>query len=251
MLLFTIIIPTFNSSALINKCLESICGQTFNNYEVIIVDGLSNDDTLQIVETYRNKLPYLKISSEKDKGIYDAMNKGISLAQGEWLYFMGSDDYFYSNDVLNKIYNQIDQKTDVLYGNVFDEKRNGLYDGQFTGTKLFFMNICHQSIFYKKNIFKKLGNYSLNYTCWADWEHNFRWFYNKEINKKYVDLTLAFYSTGGFSSNLIQDKFKIDREIIYKKMTGRIMKLIYIKQIYYTLHNLIKKTLNRKFLQTN
>jgi glycosyltransferase involved in cell wall biosynthesis len=239
--LFTIIIPTFNSSALINKCLESICGQTFNNYEVIIVDGLSNDDTLQIVETYRNKLPYLKISSEKDKGIYDAMNKGISLAQGEWLYFMGSDDYFYSNDVLNKIYNQIDQKTDVLYGNVFDEKRNGLYDGQFTGTKLFFMNICHQSIFYKKNIFKKLGNYSLNYTCWADWEHNFRWFYNKEINKKYVDLTVAFYSTGGFSSKVVEDKFKKEKLHLYFLLTRKKIKFVNIIQFYYSLRIFLKE----------
>jgi len=238
--LFTIIIPTYNSSALITKCLESICVQAFNNFEVIIVDGLSKDNTLQLAETYRHKLPSLRISSEKDQGIYDAMNKGIELAKGEWLYFMGSDDYFYSNDVLLKISQAVNNNLDVIYGNVYDQKLNSIYDGEFSDRKLFYINICHQSIFFNKELFKKIGNYNLQYTFWADWDHNFRWFYNKQISKKHINLTISYYSTGGFSSNITTDNFSRIKKEKYLELTGKKIKMIKLNQFFYNLRNFLK-----------
>src|SRR5688572_7883253 len=102
--LFSIIIPTFNSSLTLRACLDSIAGQTFKNYEVIIMDGLSEDNTIQLANNYRSSLPNLRVISEKDYGIYDAMNKSIKIAKGSWLYFMGSDDFFYDRGVLENIY---------------------------------------------------------------------------------------------------------------------------------------------------
>ncbi|MDR2410857.1 MAG: glycosyltransferase, partial [Bacteroidales bacterium] len=83
----SIIIPTYNSSKTINRCLDSILCQSYSNYEILVMDGLSSDNTLELVKAYNDRR--IQIYSGKDNGIYDAMNKGIALAKGEWLYFSG------------------------------------------------------------------------------------------------------------------------------------------------------------------
>src|SRR4249920_3431468 len=98
---FSIIIPTYNSESSLNKTLDSILSQTFTDFEIILTDGVSKDDTIAIAESYNDSR--LKIHSEPDKGVYDAMNKGMSLATGKWLYFIGSDDYLYNDEVLQTI----------------------------------------------------------------------------------------------------------------------------------------------------
>ena len=100
---FSIIIPTFNSEKTLDIALSSIVVQSYQNFEVLIIDGLSTDSTIDIAKKHQKVFPNIKIKSEKDNGIYDAMNKGIALAKGEWLYFMGSDDSLYNDDVLNQI----------------------------------------------------------------------------------------------------------------------------------------------------
>jgi glycosyltransferase involved in cell wall biosynthesis len=223
--------------------MDSIVCQNYPYYEVIIVDGLSSDNTLDIIKSFYGRVNNLKIISEKDNGIYDAMNKGIKNASGEWLYFLGSDDYFYSCDVLDKISFYFNNETDVIYGNVFYEELNSLYDGFFSNEKLFFMNICHQSIFFKRKLCNKLGEYKINYPCWADWEYNFRWFYNKEVKRKFIDTTVAFYAKGGFSNakiNFNNDNFSIDRIKLFSDLTGRKIYFIKIKQLYYTIRFIMK-----------
>ena len=93
-MILTVIIPTYNSASHIAQCLSLIQQQLGENqlYEVVIVDGKSTDETLTIVESFTQKIPQLRWISEKDKGIYDAMNKGIALAHGKFLYFLGADD---------------------------------------------------------------------------------------------------------------------------------------------------------------
>ena len=100
--LITIIIPTYNCEKTIGDALDSILGQSIKEVEVLIVDGLSTDRTLEIVAQYQTKHANIVLHSEKDEGIYDAMNKGIGLAKGDWLYFMGSDDTLFENTTLEK-----------------------------------------------------------------------------------------------------------------------------------------------------
>ena len=117
--LFSIIIPTFNSSKTLKECLDSLFEQSFNSYEVLIIDSVSTDATLSVLKEYTSKYPNIKVYSEKDNGIYDAMNKGMSLAKGDWLYFLGSDDTFYNSRVLSHVSNAIGNTTKkVVYGNV-------------------------------------------------------------------------------------------------------------------------------------
>ena len=88
----SIILPTFNCDKVIRHCIESIVGQEFHDWELLVMDGMSRDGTLEIVRQYSSKDSRIRVYSEPDNGIYDAMNKGIDKSQGEWLYFMGSDD---------------------------------------------------------------------------------------------------------------------------------------------------------------
>ena len=200
--LFSIIIPTFNSAKTLKVCLDSIVSQNFADFEVIVVDGVSMDNTITLATSFQEKIARLQIISETDSGIYDAMNKGIKKAKGEWLYFLGSDDKLFSTEVLQKVAEAFkeDDHLDVIYGNIFSKRFNGIYDGEFTNNKILSQNICHQAIFFSSTIFKSVGNFDIKFRSHADWDHNFRWFFSKKIKKKFINLVIADYADGGFST---------------------------------------------------
>lgn len=230
--LISIIIPTFNSEHTIDICLNSIVNQNFKDFEVIVIDGLSNDATIDKVNDFLNKIKNLKIVSESDKGIYDAMNKGIQLAKGEWLYFIGSDDSFYDSNVLNNI-SKLDKlkNNDVIYGNVTSPVFNGTYDGEFDFTKIENANICHQSIFFNKSVFKKIGLFSLKYPILSDWHHNIKWFFSNQVSHQYVDIIIANYGDSGISSTQEDIEFQKDKYHLLFKFGFK--RLTYSKLISY------------------
>jgi glycosyltransferase involved in cell wall biosynthesis len=199
--IFSIIIPTYNSAKTLEVSLQSIANQTFSNLEVIVMDGASTDRTVAIAQEYVSSIPRMQIYSEKDNGIYDAMNKAIAKATGEWLFFMGSDDSFYAETVLEQIANEIPiSEIDAIYGDVYSDRFNGRYAGEFTVDKLIKQNICHQALFMHRRLFDKIGTFNLKYKSHADWDHNIRWFFRSSIRKKYVDIVVANYADGGYSS---------------------------------------------------
>lgn len=210
--LITIIMPTYNAAATLKVALKSIIYQTFQNIEVLIIDGLSGDETIEIARKYQIEFPQIKIISEADKGIYDAMNKGIDLAKGEWVYFLGSDDSIYESTTLEQIFNngQI-EKLDVIYGNVHSSCFNGIYDGEFTYSKLAIKNICHQAIFFRKTIFKKTEKFNTKYKVLADWDHNIKWFFSSKISKSYTNQIIANFGEGGVSSKFKDEVFEKDK----------------------------------------
>jgi glycosyltransferase involved in cell wall biosynthesis len=179
--LISIITPTLNSGSYIENCLLSVAGQTYGNIEHLIIDGRSTDDTLDIVKRFKARHLHVRLVSEIDNGIYDAMNKGIRQANGEWIYFLGSDDKFYDDYVLTDIFTRKSyRETKIIYGDVLINgdagwaKDGDLYDGEFTLIKLIEKNICHQAIFYKKTVFDKSGLFNIHYSICADWDMNFR-----------------------------------------------------------------------------
>lgn len=194
------IIVVFNGAKTIEKAIKSVLGQTYKNLELLIIDGASTDGTLEILKD--NKTENLSWISEPDKGIYDAMNKGIKKATGEWIFFLGADDYFHDNLVLESVFSKLGiENIDFIYGNIKSDSYKRLYDGEFNFEKLLKKNISHQSIFYRKNIFDKMGFYNLKYKTHADWDFNLRCYENEEINIKYVDVVIAEFGKGGVSSN--------------------------------------------------
>lgn len=239
---FSIIIPTLNSESLIKRSIESVLNQTFADFEILIMDGLSQDATLDIVENYHDQR--IKISSTKDRGIYDAMNKGIAQARGEWVYFLGSDDRLFSQETLASVKTQCFDNIDVLYGNVFSMRFKGLYDGKFDEQKILKKNICHQAIFLRRSLFSKIGNFDLAYKAHADWDHNMRWLLTAGINHHYTDQVIAEYADGGFSSVSSDSLFKRERGLKYLLYSGYLLPVS--KRIFLTLKE-IKKSLAKGY----
>ncbi len=241
--LFTVVIPTFNSELQLNIALKSLENQSFKNFEVLIIDGESSDNTLEIANDYKNRIEHLVIISERDNGIYDAMNKGIDKANGEWLYFMGSDDWLVDNDVLQKISICLkEDSVDVLYGNITSPRFGGIYDGVFTPKKLMTKNICHQAIFINKRVFKLIGNFNLKYKSHADWDHNIKWFLSPDISIKYIDLVIANYADGGYSSR--------NDDLVFKEFLRKKFPLVSICIPTYNGSEFIAEAMNSAISQT-
>lgn len=206
--MLSIIIPTFNSAESIEHSLESIAAQTFTDYEVVVQDGSPNDDTAHAIGKFLGVHPGcpLRLYRERDRGVYDAMNKAMVKASGEWLYFLGSDDQLYNDRVLATVMStQNTADCSVIYGNteiVGDcawARSGTIYNGPFDLPMLLSRNICHQAIFYKADFVRKVGEYNANYVVCGDWDFNMRCWTRTKF--KYIDVTVAKFIAGGLSSN--------------------------------------------------
>lgn len=204
MIILSIITPVFCGESTILRCLESVSKLNLNNIEHLIIDGESNDNTLTIVRQFTLNNPKVKLVSSKDLGVYDAMNKGIDLANGKWLYFLGADDEFILNDVIDILL--LHDSYELIYGNVRQVQGGkfvGTYGGEFNLQKIANHNICHQSIFYKSELFKRFGFYDLSYKIYADYKFNLICFFSlKEDRIKYINRNIANYNLDGLSSKL-------------------------------------------------
>jgi len=208
----------FNAEKDVEACILSVVAQSYPDKEHLLVDGASTDGTLDIIKRYAEKYPHISFISEPDRGIYDAMNKGIDRATGEWIYFLGCDDVFYDDSVLDKLFKLNDVELyDVVYGNVLWGDTGKIYDGKFTRLKLMEKNLCHQSVFYRSTLFSKFGKFDAAYRSWADYLFNIRCFNSDEVRLKYVDIIVAKYGVNGFSSTTPDEGFIENRESIFRE----------------------------------
>lgn len=201
---FSIVTVCYNSSATIEETILSVINQTYTNVEYIIIDGSSTDGTQNIINKYRNKIAYY--SSEPDEGVYDAMNKALKVATGDFLLFLGADDHFMAYTVLRDVSNMISEYDSVYYGDVFRNTRNDIYKGRFGKYKISLENICHQSIFYPRSVYQKYC-YNTDYRIYADYYYNLSIF--PHVLFKYIPLTITYYNCGGLSSTSKDAKFEL------------------------------------------
>ncbi|MCM2375242.1 glycosyltransferase [Rhodopirellula sp. ICT_H3.1] len=195
--------------------LESVAKQTSQDYEILMMDGGSSDDTARIAQTYCDQSARFRFFMEPDGGVYHAMNKGIKIAKGQWLLFLGSDDLLYEDETLEKLTSAVTDNDDVVYGNVFSTRFGGFYDGEFDDEKLIDKNISHQAILFNRRVFAILGAYDPAYKVVADWEFNFRWFLSPKIRKRHIDVVVANYADGGLSSRQDDLLFQRNRMLLY------------------------------------
>jgi glycosyltransferase involved in cell wall biosynthesis len=207
---FSIIIPTYNAAKTIEACIESVLSQHFFSFEILIIDGLSKDGTSSIVKKKSDER--IKFISEADEGVYSAMNKGINISTGEYLYFLGSDDTLMDNNILQVVFETCKNKENhFVYGDVLFAKSKQIYAGEFNLEKLMhYQNISHQAIFYRKDCFAILGNYNLKYKIAADWDFNIRCFMHPNFKIKYINKTIACY-------NDVSGLSKENRDIEFEK----------------------------------
>jgi glycosyltransferase involved in cell wall biosynthesis len=202
--LISVVTPTLNSEAKIAATVASVLSQRKGLYEFLVIDGGSTDGTLAHLRAQGSALRYV---SEPDEGIYDAMNKGIRLTSGTFLYFLGAGDRLLPG-VLEAMAAEIRKlpcqgqtsRPTLLYGNVEWSSYSQPYDGRFNRSKLLRRNICHQAIFYQRSVFERLGFYNTKYLSLADWEFNIRCFNDRGIRKRYIPLRIADYEGGGKSA---------------------------------------------------
>lgn len=193
----SIITVVYNAAGTLQDTILSVQSQHFRDWEYILVDGGSTDGTLDIIKRYPETIS--SWVSEPDKGIYDAMNKGIRMARGEWLYFLGSDDLFLNADVLTEFFARNLDEVDLAYGDVYSDSYKGRYDGEFSLEKLLIRNLSHQAVFYRRTLFDRLGKYDIRYRKHADWEFNLRCFGDPQVRTRYTGVLVASFGAGGIS----------------------------------------------------
>ncbi|MGA7315641.1 MAG: glycosyltransferase family 2 protein [Silvibacterium sp.] len=205
--------PVFNGKESVESSVLSVVSQNCDNFEYIIVDGVSTDGTLEILRKHESSIDYW--ISEPDRGIYDAMNKGVQLAKGRWLCFLGSDDTLC--DSLQAVAQFLCDEQTVYYGNVFMTGSKRVYDGAFGPWKLSRRNICQQAIFYPRSLFE-VRQFDLRYKLFADWEFNMRMYSDSRFRFQFIPVTIANYndvsgkSSVGFDAQFWMDYGRILRE---------------------------------------
>lgn len=211
----SIITVAYNSAETIADTIESVLSQTYRDIDYWIIDGVSKDNTIDIVKEYEAKSEgRLHWVSEKDKGIYDAMNKGIAHCTGDVIGILNSDDFFTSHDVIEKMVNAFEANphTDIIYGDVHFVKEDNLkkcvryYSGRiFTPALIRFGFIApHPSFYIRKEIFEQYGVYDPNYKISADYELIARFCHIHRITRKYIHLDFVTMRIGGASTKNIK-----------------------------------------------
>ncbi len=210
----SIITPTYNSEKTIARTIESIISQNYPDLEYIIIDGASTDRTKEIVMSYQGKQD-IKFISEPDKGIYDAMNKGVRMATGDIIGILNSDDLFDNDKVLSIVLNAfLDTAIDAVYGDItyFGSDMNAITrywkTGEYRENKLNSgWMIPHPALFVKKSIYEKFGAFNTDFKIAADYEFILRILKKYQIHVKYIPSVFVRMFNGGTSgSNLKQRK---------------------------------------------
>jgi glycosyltransferase involved in cell wall biosynthesis len=209
----SVITVVYNAQDTIARCIESVIGQKYPDIEYIVIDGGSTDNTLQIINRYRSSINLFV--SEQDKGIYDAMNKGIKMASGQILGTLNADDRLADEDVLSAVYQVFtESNADAVYGNLIyvhpDGKIKRKWNSKQCGANSFNRGFMppHPTFYCKRELFAKFGFYSLEYGSAADYELMVRFMHRHKINKRYLNKVMVVMQDGGVSNKSLKNRLK-------------------------------------------
>lgn len=234
-----------NSADTMYKCIDSVVNQSYSNIEYIIIDGASSDDTLNIVQSFGNKIT--NFISEPDNGIFDAMNKGIAHSTGDYVIFLNADDYFISNNSIEYTVKFIIYNTqshyDIYYGKVliFDNQSGigNLWNASKASRfSLYRASLPHPATIYKKGSFEKCGVFNTTYKVASDYEWFMRAIVKYKLKFKRIDLIITLFNKGGIST-------KKDHTDLIQNEKERVRKTYFsfLERLYYNIRWFIKKNL--------
>lgn len=247
----SVITINYNNKEGLEKTIKSVLEQTFNDFEFIIIDGGSSDGSVDIIKKYIRHIDYWV--SEKDKGIYNAMNKGIKVSNGEYCIFMNSSDTFYCPTTLQEFYSQ-NPSEDIVYGNFVSQNKIINQVEKITLHNLLTHTIGHQSTFIKRYLLEK-NPYDENLKIVADWKFFFQELVLNNASYKKINTIIADFDVSGISMRN-QLLLKEERDSELKKMLPPIMyneiyKFFGINDKYYELFTNIGESPNKwKFYNT-
>lgn len=206
----SIVTATWNSGATLRHTMQSVLSQSYSDIEHIIVDGGSSDNTMEIVHEleaeYQGRLRYI---SEKDRGLYDAMNKGIEMATGEIVGILNSDDFYTSTDILYTVASAFENDIDAVYGDIHYVDNGDLntcvryYSSKIFSRKLMRLGFmpAHPSFYCKKSVYNRFGTFNIDYRIGADFENLLRLIFVNRIRIQYVEKDFVTMRTGGASTS--------------------------------------------------
>ncbi len=251
----TIVTVCKNPGESIKRTVESVLSQTYQDIEYIIIDGASTDSTLQYLKSVNSPDPSVdswspslskreglwvsfKFVSEPDTGIYNAMNKGMGLATGDFLLFLNAGDYLVDGDVISKVVENIDKdggSCDIYFGNIISEDPATMARYQppnrlknINSLKLFFWTVPHAAAFIKKDALTKVGGYDESFKIASDYDFFVKAFVAQKIKFNHVSLNVSVFQTGGISSDpRNSDLLKNENLTIIKKYYGTFPAFIY------------------------
>lgn len=233
----SLITATYNSAHTIADCLESIHRQSYRNIEHIVIDGLSKDNTLEIVENH--KIPFTTVFSGKDKGIYDAMNKGLQRATGDIIGILNSDDFYADEAVIADVVKAFeDPSIDAVYGDlVYVDSRDTSRQLRYWKSGLMKPNSFlkgwmppHPTFFVRKKLYEQYGGFETSLKSAADYELMLRFLYRYKVKAHYIPRVLVRMRVGGISNKSLLNRLRANREDRQAwKMNG-------LKPRFYTLY---------------
>lgn len=245
----SIITINYNDKIGLAKTIESVISQSSKDFEYIIIDGNSNDGCKELIEKHTAIIDYWV--SEPDTGIYNAMNKGIRAASGDYLLFLNSGDYLYNQNTIQNVTDAIDDgKKDLYYGDAIFKSEN-LEEVVVFPDKLSFYffthnSLCHQASFIKKSLFEEVFYYNETFRIISDWEFMVYCICIKNITYKHIDIIVSYYDYEGISSSpnskltidleteIVMNKYFSAFYVDYKCMTelkdSRVRDVIHINQ---------------------
>ena len=243
--LFTVITVVYNCADSIEKTIRSVLSQSGPSMEYIIVDGGSTDGTLEIIDRYRSSIT--KFVSKPDRGIYDAMNRGIEMAEGQWINFMNSGDTFTDDTVLVQAEKFIQTGDyDIIYGDIYELFPDGTQhrkEAERHPTSKHRMFFCHQAAFVKTEILKEIG-FDIRYHMSADLKF-FKQCYNKRYRFGYMPIQVAVFDKKGISSRKrdlgLMENIRVVNELDHswartKSLIRLWFTIIYIRKIRNRIH---------------
>ena len=202
----SVITVTLNSRQYIERAIKSLLSQTYGNIEYIIIDGGSTDGTLEILDKYRDKIDFFV--SEPDKGLYDAMNKGINHSTGEILYFFNSDDRFYDKNVIKKAVDYFSKKrADFIYGDILNDHIDtgtysyGKYPSFITKRHFIRSTIGHPAAFFRRRCFEKVGVFDIRYRIVSDYEWFLRALFKYYLKQRHINEIISIFQCSGISTD--------------------------------------------------
>jgi glycosyltransferase involved in cell wall biosynthesis len=216
MVYFSIITVNKNNCHGLEKTIRSVVDQTYNNFELIIIDGNSMDGSIEIIKQFEHRISYWV--SEEDTGIYHAMNKGIAKSHGHYCLFLNSGDYLYNNNILREVAH-LDLKEDIVSGDIIKfsdfhentELFSRIRHSDITFFDLFNNSLNHQASFIKRALYDKYGLYEEKYKVISDWVFMLKTIVINNVSFRYIPMVISYYNEDGISNG--KTNYYIDERI--------------------------------------
>jgi glycosyltransferase involved in cell wall biosynthesis len=246
MSLITIITINFNNAKGLKKTIDSVVSQTFQDFEYIVIDGCSKDESVDLIKQ-SPRIDYWV--SEKDQGIYDAMNKGIKQAKGSYCLFLNSGDYLFSKSSLETMHHSLLLGIDIVYGNMKIEKEDhSLTDGfmpvKIDRNHMLRDTLWHPVSFIRRELFQVCGLYDTNYRIVADYKWFLHAIFRQKVSLQHVDSFVSVFEMGGVSNSVDTiGKLRAERRSAQIEVFGKSFVTLYYLKLKWT--GYLKRLINK------